>query len=94
MWLTDLCVEPSVFNGSSDKSERKVESLEAHELSFPFVQNTEVSLSQFLGVHCVKLLEETVLEFDPGLRLFIAVPNSVIVSHVSIRPVSMVAKKL
>lgn len=41
---------------------------------------------------CIKLLEETVLEFDSGLRLFIAVPNSVIVSHVSIRPVSMVRK--
>lgn len=56
------------------------------------VQDVEVCDCELLGVKCIKLLEETVLEFDSGLRLFIAVPNSVIVSHVSIRPVSMVRK--
>ena len=53
-----------------------------------------MSKGELLSVHCIKLLEETVLKFEAILRLFIAVPNSVIVSHVSIRPVSMDSKKI
>jgi hypothetical protein len=56
------------------------------------VQNTEVGHRELLGIERIKLLKETVLEFDSSLRLFVAVPNSVIVSHVSIRPVSMMQK--
>ena len=52
-----------------------------------------MSLGELLGILSIKLYDETVLDFDTGLGLFIAVPNSVMVSHVSIRPVSMVSKK-
>lgn len=50
-----------------------------------FVQNVEVRKSELLRVHCIKLLKETVLKLDSGLGLFIAVPNSVIVSHVFLK---------
>jgi hypothetical protein len=92
MRLADSLVQTTIFNCSRYESQRKVECLETDELCLPLVQNTEMSQSELLGVECIKLLEETVLEFDSSLRLFIAVPNSVIVSHVSIRPVSMVRK--
>ena len=92
MRLTNCLVEASVFDGGGNESERKVQSLEADEVCLSFVQNVEVRKSELLRVHCIKLLKETVLKLDSGLGLFIAVPNSVIVSHVSIRPVSMVRK--
>lgn len=92
MWLTDSLIQTSILNGSSDESEGEVQCLETDEVCLSVVQNTEVGHRELLGIERIKLLKETVLEFDSSLRLFVAVPNSVIVSHVSIRPVSMMQK--
>ena len=94
MRLTNTCVKLSVFDRSGDKSEREVECLKADKVRLSFIQDVQMSKRELLGVHRIKLLEETVLKFNPNLRLFIAVPNSVMVSHVSIRPVSTNSKEI
>lgn len=52
-----------------------------------------MGLAEKLGILIVEFLEETVLSLLSSLRFFIAVPNSDLVSHVSIGAVSLVAEK-